>query len=190
MRRGINLLRKVFRNIALWFAGILTIEYPRKLTGIKNRLLKFAGMKLQHPAFIDRGFRCINPDKIEIGSHVSLGHDNHIWAFSPVKIGQYTQTAKDLLIIAGSHDVASFKSLPNQDVTIGPGCWIGAKVTILGGVKIGKGCVIGAGSLVQKDIPDWSVAVGVPARVIRKREPAQKIVNPFGIYSPEDLESI
>jgi len=55
-------------------------------------------------------------------------------------------------------------------VKIGDGSWIGASVTILDGVAIGKGCVIGAGSLVTRDVPDYAVAIGSPARVVRYRE--------------------
>ena len=183
-----RLIKKSSQVTALYLANVITLEYPRQLSHIKNYMLKIAGLQLESSAFfIDRGFRCVQPENIWIEKYVSLGHDNHLWAFSPVKIGRYTQTAKDLLIIAGSHDVDTFQSLPNQEVIIGPGCWIGARVTILGGVKIGKGCVIGACSLVRSDIPDWSIAVGIPARVIRKRVPAEKIINPFGTYSPEDI---
>lgn len=55
-------------------------------------------------------------------------------------------------------------------VTIGDNCWIGGSVTILPGVSIGNGCTIGAGSVVTKDIPDNCVAVGNPARVIRRMD--------------------
>ncbi len=54
-------------------------------------------------------------------------------------------------------------------VKIGDGSWIGASVTILDGVTIGKGCVIGAGSVVTKDIPDYAIALGSPAEVVRYR---------------------
>lgn len=54
-------------------------------------------------------------------------------------------------------------------ISIGEGSWIGASATVLDGVKIGKGCVIGAGSLVTRDIPDYAVAVGSPAEVIKVR---------------------
>lgn len=54
-------------------------------------------------------------------------------------------------------------------ITIGEGTWIGASATILDGVSIGRSCVIGAGSLVTKDIPDYSIAVGSPAKVIKNR---------------------
>lgn len=52
-------------------------------------------------------------------------------------------------------------------VVIGDDCWIGAGVIILAGVTIGTGCTIGAGSVVKANIPPFSIAVGVPARVIR-----------------------
>ena len=54
-------------------------------------------------------------------------------------------------------------------LSIGEGSWIGASATVLDGVSIGKGCVIGAGSLVTGDIPDYAVAVGTPARVMKIR---------------------
>jgi len=86
--------------------------------------------------------------------------------------------------------VNSYEPLANQEVVIGQGCWIGARVTILGGVRVGKGCVIGAGSIVKESIPDWSIAVGSPARVVATRKPAASIWNYFGAYSPEDLNEI
>jgi acetyltransferase-like isoleucine patch superfamily enzyme len=55
-----------------------------------------------------------------------------------------------------------------RPVTIGNDCWIGGQTTILPGVTIGNGCTIGAGSVVTKDIPPFSVAIGSPARVIKK----------------------
>ena len=54
-------------------------------------------------------------------------------------------------------------------IEIGNDVWIGDNVSIIDGVKIGTGCIIGAGALVTKDIPPYSIAVGVPAKIIRKR---------------------
>ncbi|KAK5631773.1 hypothetical protein RRF57_007487 [Xylaria bambusicola] len=58
-----------------------------------------------------------------------------------------------------------------KPVVIGDDCWIGGNTTIMPGVTIGKGCTIGAGSIVTKDIPDFSVAIGTPARVVKKVTP-------------------
>lgn len=58
--------------------------------------------------------------------------------------------------------------LESKPVSIGDGCWIGEKVCILPGVTIGKKCIIGAGSVVIKSIPDYSIAAGNPAKVIKQ----------------------
>lgn len=62
-------------------------------------------------------------------------------------------------------------------ITIGSNCWLASNVTVCSGVKIGDGCVIGAGSVVTHDIPDNSLAVGVPARVIRKITDKDRLSN-------------
>ena len=56
-----------------------------------------------------------------------------------------------------------------RDITIGRNTWIGARVIVVAGVSIGDGCIVGAGSVVTQSIPPDSVAVGVPARVVKKR---------------------
>ncbi|KAJ2897077.1 hypothetical protein MKZ38_004987 [Zalerion maritima] len=62
-----------------------------------------------------------------------------------------------------------------RPVVIGDDCWIGGGTSIMPGVKIGKGCTIGAASVVTKDIEDWSVAVGSPARVVRNVDPVPDV---------------
>lgn len=56
----------------------------------------------------------------------------------------------------------------SDSVFIGDGSWIGTNVVVVGNVHIGKHCVIGANSVVTKNIPDYSIAVGVPAKVVKK----------------------
>ena len=60
------------------------------------------------------------------------------------------------------------QDLKFKDVYVGDGTWIGEKVIILPGTSVGKKCVIGAGSIITKDVPDYCMAVGNPARVIKK----------------------
>lgn len=61
-----------------------------------------------------------------------------------------------------------------RPITIGPDCWIGGNVIILPGVTIGKGVTVGAGSVVTKDVPDYVVVVGNPARVIKSVEVSER----------------
>lgn len=69
-----------------------------------------------------------------------------------------------------------------KPVTIGNDCWFGANVTVCPGVTVGDGCIIGAGSVVTKDIPANSVAAGVPARVIKTITEEDRIINRFPEY--------
>lgn len=62
-----------------------------------------------------------------------------------------------------------------REVTIGSDCWIGGQSVILPGVSIGKGCTIAAGAVVTKNIPDFSVAMGAPARVVKKVQPVPDV---------------
>lgn len=95
-----------------------------------------------------------------------------------VSIGNNVEIGPNVSIITGEHHTMIEERRAHRgheftgSVVIGDDCWIGAGVIILAGVTIGSGCSIGAGSVVKADIPPFSIAVGVPARVIRsaKRE--------------------
>jgi maltose O-acetyltransferase len=86
-----------------------------------------------------------------------------------VKIGSYCHLGHYMFVMDNDqHDVVRHWELPPSDpVIIEDYVWIGSKVVILPGVRIGRGAVIGAGSIVTKDIPPRCVAAGNPARVLR-----------------------
>ena len=89
-----------------------------------------------------------------------------------VKIGARVMFGPFVSIFAATHEtgVQSRRDLIEyaKGVEIGDDCWIGGNTTIMPGVKIGKGCTIGSGSIVTRDIPDFSVAIGTPAKVVKK----------------------
>ena len=93
-----------------------------------------------------------------------------------ITIGNDVRIANNVVMIARNHNYED-PSIPickqgctDKPITIGNDVWIGSRVNITCGVTIGDGCVIGAGSVVTKDIPPYSVAVGVPAKVIKSRK--------------------
>jgi len=96
-----------------------------------------------------------------------------------VAIGSKALIADDVYITDFDHRFADL-DLPIKDqgivkapVRIGADSWVGTKATVLRGVDIGDGCVIAANSTVTKDVPAYSVAAGVPARVVKSRKPAE-----------------
>jgi len=141
-------------------------------------------MKIGSPCFIDKGFNCWAPQNIEIDKYCSFGHNNSFWAFNKITIGPYVQTAFGLTLIAGSHDVNNYAPMGTQKIVLEGENWIGANVTIIGGVTIGRGAIIAAGAVVTENIPPYCIAGGVPARVIKPRIPAESVVSPFGTYTP------
>lgn len=93
-----------------------------------------------------------------------------------IKIGKHCMIASHSGIYANNHNFADLtvlireQGVTRKGIIIEDNCWLGHGVTVLDGVTIGQGSVIGAGSVVSKDIPPFSIAVGVPAKVIRDRQ--------------------
>jgi len=107
--------------------------------------------------------------RIEIGNHTFINYGSSIAARASVKIGSHCHLGHYLFVMDNDqHDVVRHWELPpSAPVIIGDSVWIGSKVVILPGVRVGSHAVIGAGSIVTKDIPPRCVAAGNPARVIR-----------------------
>jgi virginiamycin A acetyltransferase len=132
----------------------------------------------------------VHPDS-NIGKFTTIGYQTYINGpalidsskDAPVTIGKYCAIAHNLRIRTRNHHTGYINMqhtfqrrydfpelvITKGIITIGNGVWIGDNVTILPGVQIGNGAVIGAGSIVTKSIPPYSIAVGNPAKVIKKR---------------------
>lgn len=111
--------------------------------------------------------------KLNIGSNCVFGYNNHISTLNNIEIEDYVLTANNVFISDNIHSYEDI-NIPiisqgikfKKNVKIGHGTWIGENVCIIG-ANIGKNCVIGANSVITKDIPDYSIVVGSPGRVIK-----------------------
>ena len=161
---------RLIERMLLTAANFVTISYPMLFSGFKISILKTMGMKISRPCFIDEGFNCISPGNITIDKNCSFGHNNVFWAFNKIRIGPYVQSAIGVTLVAGGHNTQDYGPLTeNQEIVLEGETWIGANVTILGGVTVGRGTIIAAGAVVTQDIPPYSIAGGVPAKVIKSR---------------------
>ncbi|MCF2444142.1 acyltransferase [Dyadobacter sp. CY345] len=115
---------------------------------------------------------------VQIGKNALVGLGNVI--IGPVKIGDNVILAQNIVASGLNHTYTDISQpIHKQGVSIAPiiiedDCWIGANTVITAGVTIGKHCVVAAGAVVTKNIPAYSVAVGNPARVIKRYDDTQK----------------
>lgn len=116
-------------------------------------------------------------NQIEIGDYSTLG-PNFTMCHSSLKMGRYVMMAPNMLIIGGTHkfdrtDIPMCQQgyHSKTKLVIGDDVWIGNRVTVLSNCRrIGQGAVIGACSVVTKDVPDYAIVAGNPAKVIRYRK--------------------
>ena len=110
-----------------------------------------------------------NSGRIEIGNHTFINYGSSLAARASVKIGSFCHLGHYTFVMDNDqHDVIKHTELPQSaPVIIDDHVWIGSRAIILPGVRIGSRAVIGAGSIVTKDIPPRCVAAGNPARVLR-----------------------
>ncbi|MBS3150013.1 acyltransferase [Candidatus Woesearchaeota archaeon] len=119
-----------------------------------------------------------HPEKIIIGSNVYLGPDCFISAEGGLTIGSNCSLSGGLLIYTWNHDynkeILPFgKEKVHKPVIIKDNVWIGSRVSIVPGVTIGEGSIIGLGSVVTKDVLDLAIIGGNPAKVIKFRDKKQ-----------------
>ena len=112
---------------------------------------------------------------IVVGSNAFIGQYAVIYGQGGVTIGDHALISMHCRILSSNHAIPAsgvpIRSQPDTllPTTIGTDVWLGAGVTVIGGVTIGDGCIVGAGSVVSRDLPPNSIALGVPARVVRSR---------------------
>lgn len=109
---------------------------------------------------------------ISIGNNTSIGSFCHMWGGGVIEIGNNVLIAAHCCITSVGHDPSCsdmIKNFVTKKVVIEDDVWLGYNVIVLPGVTIGKGSVVGAGSVVTTDIPPFSIAVGNPVKVIKER---------------------
>ncbi len=127
------------------------------------------GVNVEHKAFFGDG------RNIRIGDHSGLGVNSRL--YGPVTLGNHVMMGPDVIIVTSNHR-SDRLDIPMTEqggtgpdpVVIGDDVWIGARAIILPGVRIGHGAVVGAGSVVTKDIQPYAIVGGNPAKLIRYRD--------------------
>ena len=158
-----------FWLMILRFVGFIPIHFVRKIFYI------ISGIELPLDSTIHIGANFFNPSNIVIGHDTIIGDHCFLDGRAPLIIGNHVGIASQVLIYNDEHDINS-PDYSNSfgPVTIGDYVFIGPRAIILPNIKIGTGAVVAAGAVVTKDIPEYEIWGGVPAKKISDR----KIKNP------------
>lgn len=166
-----------------WFINPFTLTYGKRSKIRRSAIMNVSPINpfvlgqesvIEHYATVDNGV-----GQIHIGDHTRVGIQDTI--IGPVFIGNQVILAQNVTISGLNHKYDDIsKPIPAQGITtslvaVGDESWIGANAIITAGVHIGRHCVVGAGSVVTKDIPDYSVAVGNPAKVVKRYDPCKQV---------------
>ncbi len=138
----------------------------------RNKIMKIILGKTKGDFFIEQPFMCDYGYNIEIGKNFYANHNLIILDSNKVKFGDNVLIAPNCGFYTAGHPIEVEQRNKGLEyakpIEVGNNVWIGGNVVVLPGVRIGDNCIIGAGSIVTKDIPENSIAVGNPCRVIKK----------------------
>lgn len=148
--------------------------------GLKLRLAPAAKFQVGAACVLDNDTTIECFGQLTIGARVIFGHHCTIGCKERIEIGDDCLLAEMVSIRDHDHNFARLdipireQGATRAPVKIGRDVWLGAKVTILKGVTIGDGAIIGANAVVTRDIPSMAIAVGIPARVVKMRDGSGK----------------
>ena len=171
-----------YKRLRQWFIRLLLgkvgsdsyIDRPLRIDGGKNIFIG-SNVYIQYKTWLaSEPLTGEKKSKLVIEDGCTIGHFNHIYATKSIILHKNVLTADKVYISDNLHGYEDINTpiikqpiVQNGTVEIGEGSWLGENVCVLG-AHIGKHCVIGANSVGTRDIPDYSVAVGAPAKVIKK----------------------
>lgn len=159
------------KTIILEF-GLLFLRYIGHLPSHTLRKLtyKLFGMQIPLNSSVYMGARFFNPSGIKLGHDTLIGQDSFLDGRAPLTIGNHVDIASNVQIYNDEHDIHDLEfSNSFGPVTIKDYVFIGPRAIILPGVTVGTGSVVAAGAVVTKDIPDYEIWGGVPAKKIGER---------------------
>ena len=142
---------------------------------IRNIVYRILGMKISGFCWIQPRVTIVNMRRLRVGANFGCNSGTYINAIGHIYMGNDVLIGSNVTISSGKHDIEgrekSVFSRPTQpmQITIGSDVWIGAGASVLPGLNVADGTVIGANAVVTKDTQPYSVMVGIPARVSRFR---------------------
>ena len=200
----VQILIRLIGRLELWSEWLRSLPLRAALKHCGHNVVLKRGIKINHPEHVCIGndayisefcwfsllpvnYQKNAPDvalkpAVVIGNNCYIGRFAMFSCMNEIQLGNDVMLSDRVFIGDGTHGY-SVRELPIKDqymfsngpVSIGDGSWLGINVAVMPNVRIGKGCVIGANSVVTQDVPDYHIAVGAPARVLKAVDDLRRI---------------
>ena len=158
-----------FELMVLRWVGHIPLHF------VRHTIYQAAGLRMGKGSTIHMWANFFQPKNIEVGSDTIIGNNAVLDGRAALIIGNHTDIAAEVLIYNSEHDIESEDFRAKEEaVEIGDYVFIGPRAIILPGVKIGRGAIVAAGAVVTKNVPNFAIVGGVPAKEIGER----KLKNP------------
>jgi acetyltransferase-like isoleucine patch superfamily enzyme len=168
-------LKKATNRVSNWGQdlGLAVLHFFSEhvpFAGIRHLIFRLQGGQIGPGSTLHMGVRFFSPSGVHIGLDTKIGFSSFLDGRAPLNIGNHVDIASEVMIYNSEHDLDS----PDFSPTLGPVnikdyVFIGPRAIILPGVTLGIGSVVAAGAVVVKDVPDFAIVGGVPAKLIRER---------------------
>ncbi len=138
---------------------------------LRQLFFRLAGVKIGKGSTVHMGVRYFSPRGVQIGDDTIIGFRTFLDGRKNLKIGNHVDIASEVMIYNSEHDLESVGfEARSEEVEVSDYVFIGPRAIVMPGVKIGKGAVIAGGAVVTKDVPEFTIVGGVPAKPIGERK--------------------
>jgi putative colanic acid biosynthesis acetyltransferase WcaF len=164
--------------LALWSLVYLFLFRwtPKPLFRWRAGLLRLFGAKIEGTPFVASSSHIKMPWNLTLAHRACIGANVQVYNLGPVIVGARATVAQEVYLCTGTHDFENpILPLMVGSIEIGEDAFIGARAFINPGVSVGEGAIVGACSVVTRDVAAWTVSAGNPSRVFRNRRPIKNI---------------
>jgi putative colanic acid biosynthesis acetyltransferase WcaF len=144
---------------------------PKHFNAWRLIWLRVFGCKINGKPFVHQRARIQIPWHVTLHDRSCVGDRANLYSLGEIELGSSCVVAQEAYLCAGTHDLSDHKlPLVTAKISVGVDAFIGARAFLMPGIRIEEGAVVGACSVVTRDIPRWTISAGNPCRILRRRE--------------------